>query len=347
MAVPGSLTQNALKGWRWWTGELRACIPQRLRSLALSRDLRVEMSANAITVRRSSRSISSFPLPLDSGNREALTRLLKRRRLTVIVPAERAVSCVVDLPLAAERAVSQALRYEVDRRTPFKADAVYLGYKVRERDSAARRLKVEMVCAPRRLLDPLRGVAASAPAVIGSLIAELPSGNVDLGFGENQRATGGPGRIVALGFGLGCAAAIAGLAIPLMRIEAAADSMEAEIADLRVRAGRAAELEREIVQITARETALDTFLQGKAPLVFLAELASITGDDTYITGFRFDGNAFQIDGSAASAAAVVQAIEGSPHFRNPTFRTAVTPDADAGEDFSLSFLVEQAVPEDR
>lgn len=343
MAASGSLTQNALKGWRWWTSELRACIPQRLRSFALSRDLQVEISASAIEVRRSSRSVSSFPLPLDSGSREALARLLKRRRLTVVVSAGRAISCLVDLPLAAERAASQALRYEVDRRTPFKADAVYLGYKVRERDSAARRLRVEMVCVPRRLLDPLRGIAASAQAVIGSLVAELPSGGVDLGFGKNQRATGGPGRIVVLG----CAAAIAGLAIPLMRVEAAAESTEAEVADLRAKAGRAADLDREIAQIAARETALDTFLQGKAPLVFLAELASITGDDTYITGFRFDGNAFQIDGSAASAAAVVQAIEGSPHFKNPTFRTAVTPDANAGEDFSLSFLVERAVPEDR
>jgi general secretion pathway protein L len=347
MAVSGSLAANALKGWHWWTGEISACIPRRMRALMLSRDLRVEMSADAITVRRSARSVSSFPLPLDSGSREALARLLKRRRLTAIVPAGRTISCLVDLPLAAERATSQALRYEVDRRTPFKADAVYLGYKVRERDSAARRLRVEMICVPRRLLNPLRDVAGSAQAVIGSLVAELPSGNVDLGFGEHQHDANGPGRIVVLGFGLGCVAAIAGLMIPLMRIEAAAESIDAEVADLKTRAGRAADLEREIAQITTRETALDTFLQGKAPLVFLAELASITGDDTYITGFRFDGNSLQIDGSAASAAAVAQAIEGSPQFKNPTFRAAVTPDANAGENFSLSFLVERSTPENR
>jgi general secretion pathway protein L len=347
MAVSGSLSENAVKGWRWWTGELRACIPQRLRAMMLSKDLRVEMSADAIIVRRSSRSVSSFPLPLDGENRESLMRLLKRRRLTVVLPTGRTLSCLVDLPIAAERAVSQALRYEVDRRTPFKADAVYLGYRVRERDSAARRLRVEMICTPRRLLDPLRDVAGPAQAVIGSLSAGLPAGNVDLALGEDQHATGGPGRIAVLGFALGCAAAIAGLIIPLLRIEAAVESMEAEVADLRIKAGRAADLEREIAQITARETALDRFLSGKAPLILLTELASITADDTHLTGVRFDGNTLQIDGSAASAAAVAQAIEGSPHFRNPTFRAAVTPDANAGEDFSLSFQIERAAPEDR
>ena len=347
MAVSGSLAENASKGWRWWTGELRACVPQKLRALMMSKDLRVELFADAITVRRSPRSVSSFPLPLDSANREALTRLLKRRRLAVVFPSGRTLSCLIDLPIAAERAVRQALRYEVDRRTPFKADDVHLGYRIRERDGAARRLKVEMICAPRRLLDPLRDIAVPAQATVGSLAADLPTGSVDLGLGEDRHAASGPGRIVALGWVLGTAAAIAGLIIPLLRIEAAAGSLEAEVADLRIKAGRAADLEREIAQITAREDALDAFLSGKAPLTLLAELAGITGDDTYLTSVHFDGNTLQIDGSAASAAAVAEVIEGSPHFRNPTFRTAVIPSADAGESFSLSFLVERAASETR
>ena len=35
-------------------------------------------------------------------------------------------------------------------------------------------------------------------------------------------------------------------------------------------------------------------------------------------------------------------IEGSPLFRNPTFRAAVTPVADGGEQFSLGFEIEGA-----
>ena len=49
MAATGTLTEAARKGWRWWTGELRACIPQRVRALGLTRDLRVEMSGNRLT----------------------------------------------------------------------------------------------------------------------------------------------------------------------------------------------------------------------------------------------------------------------------------------------------------
>ena len=51
-----------------------------------------------------------------------------------------------------------------------------------------------------------------------------------------------------------------------------------------------------------------------------------------------------MDGRGASAAALAEVIEGSPMFRNPTFRAAVTPVADGGEQFSLGFEVEGNTP---
>jgi len=75
-------------------------------------------------------------------------------------------------------------------------------------------------------------------------------------------------------------------------------------------------------------------------VVLLAELARVAGDDTHFTAFRFDGDKINVDGRGASAAALAEVIEGSPMFRNPTFRAAVTPVADGGEQFSLGFDVE-------
>lgn len=347
MAATGTLTENALKGWRWWTGELSSCVPRRLRTLVQSKDLRVELAADAITVRRSARSSSTFSLPLAPADREVLKRLLKRRRIAVVFAAGRALASTVELPLAAERSALQALRFEVDRRTPFKADQIHLGYRVRQRDGAGRRLVVDMICVPKRLLDPIRGILADAEASIGSLSVDLPEGSVDLGFGAVRPAAGGAGRIVALGWVVGLGAALAGVLVPLVRLETMAGNLEAEVADLRLKAAKAGDLERRIAEITDREKALDAFLADKVPLVLLAELARITGDDTYLTGFRFDGRTVQIDGSARSAAGVAEVIEGSPRFRNPVFRTAVVPSGTAGEDFSLSFELERAAPEGR
>jgi hypothetical protein len=62
-----------------------------------------------------------------------------------------------------------------------------------------------------------------------------------------------------------------------------------------------------IAEITACDGALDAFFSGKAPVIVLAELARITGDDTHFTRFRFDGGG--IDGFTASAASLAQAVE--------------------------------------
>ena len=345
MAAPGALTETALKGWRWWTGELRSFVPRQLRTLFQSKDLRVGLAADAITVRRSSRSSTTISLPLGEADQESLKRLLKRRRIAVVLPAGRAIICPVELPLAAERSVQQALRFEVDRRTPFRADQVYLGYRIRQRDSAGRRLLIDMICVPKRLLDPIRGMVTDAQGSIGSVSVVLSQGSVDLEVGTSRSAAGGSNRVVVLGWALGIGAALAGVLVPLARLETAAQNLEAEVADLRLKASKAGELERQISEIIDREKALDAFLADKAPLALLAELGRIAGDDTYLTSFRFDGAAVSIDGSARSAAVLAELIEGSPLFRNPTFRTAVIPSMNAGEDFSLSFTMERGASE--
>ena len=83
------------------------------------------------------------------------------------------------------------------------------------------------------------------------------------------------------------------------------------------------ELENRLTEISTREAALDKFLSGTAPVVLLAELARVAADDTHFTAFRFDGGTINVDGHGASAAALAEVIEGSPLFRNPTFRAAV------------------------
>jgi general secretion pathway protein L len=335
----------AAAGWRWWIGELRGCVPRRLRTLLAPSTLRLDISAESVTLRRSSRSAASFPLPLSAQDREALTRQLRRRRTAVVFDAGRALVCPVELPLAAERAIPAALRFEVDRRTPFKPGGVHLGYRVRERDTAGRKLKVDLVCVPKRLLDPMREVLHDAGATLDGIAVDLGTDKVDLTQDGDPRQTGRQaatrlGHAVTLGWALGLGMAVAGLLTPLFRLESMADSLEADVATLRAQAAQAVQLENRLTEIASREAALDAFLSGTAPVILLAELARVAGDDTYFTAFRFDGGTINVDGRGASAAALAEVIEGSPMFRNPTFRAAVTPVADGGEQFSLGFEVE-------
>src|SRR4051812_44517836 len=97
-------------GWTWWIGELRGCVPRRLRTLLSPSTLRLDIAADSVTLRRSSRSARIFPLPLAAEDREALAHQLRRRHTAVVFEAGRALIVPVELPLAAERAIPAALR---------------------------------------------------------------------------------------------------------------------------------------------------------------------------------------------------------------------------------------------
>ncbi len=338
----------ARRGWRWWTGELAACLPQRLRAAGTATSLRVGLSGNRLTVSRSGRSAMVFEWPLGdltlgAGERDRLAKALRRRGVTLVVGADRALVCPVELPLAAERQLVSALRFEIDRRTPFPAAEVHMGYRMRERDAAGRRLRVDLVCVPRKAVRPACRALADAGGTVEGLVVELPDGRVALEYRTGAETTGrARNRIAAIGWAVGRAGMVAGLALPIFRLETLADALETEVTGLRREAGRAADLERQIAAIAGREAALDAFRPDAAPLVLLAELSRLAPDDTHITGFRFDGGSLQIDGRGASAAALATAIEASPRFRNPVFRSAVVPAADNREQFSLSFDVERS-----
>src|SRR4051794_27838562 len=331
-------------GWKWWMGELRGCVPRRLRTLMAPSTLRLDISAGNIMLRH-----STFPLPLSAADREILVRHLRRRHTAVVFDAGRALVCPVELPLAAERAILAALRFEVDRRTPFKAGSVHLGYRIRERDASGRKLKLDLVCVPKRLLDPVREVLTAAGATLDGITVDLRPERIDLSLDDGPRESAGQaagrlGHAATLAWALGLGMAVAGLLLPLFRLEATADGLEAEVANLRREAAQGVELERRLTEIANRESALDAFLSGTAPVVLLAELARVAGDDTHFTAFRFDGGTINVDGRGASAAALAEVIEGSPLFRNPTFRAAVTPASGGGEQFSLGFEVESNTP---
>src|SRR5690348_313626 len=70
----GKIARYASKGWSWWTAELQACVPARLRALMAPTNIRIDVAQDAITVWRSARSPVRFALPLDEDGRTRLTR---------------------------------------------------------------------------------------------------------------------------------------------------------------------------------------------------------------------------------------------------------------------------------
>ena len=131
----------------------------------------------------------------------------------LLLSREQVLSKRVQLPLAAESNLRQALAFEMDRHTPFNAQAVYFDYQVLERDRERGQLHLDMVVAPRSLVDPLlevlepRGLAPTGvdvakrwharrfqPVAASPAFAHSPSAHPHQYFaGRHAGADAGPG----------------------------------------------------------------------------------------------------------------------------------------------------------
>ena len=64
-------------------------------------------------------------------------------------------------PLAVEENLAQALEFEMDRHTPFKSDQVYFDYRIIGRDAKVGQLEVQIVLAPRPVVDEMLALVKS------------------------------------------------------------------------------------------------------------------------------------------------------------------------------------------
>lgn len=322
----------------WWLAELAGCLPAALRSASSASSVLLRLEGDGLLLSVRGRAKGRFALPLDGEVRGRIGKALRGRRVTVVVGADRVLSCPVDLPLAAERAPLAALRFEVDRRTPFRAADVHLGWRPAGRDPAGRRVRGEMACVPRRSIAGLTGMLEEEGCGIDALHADLGGDLVAL----SRPGAGAPRRwsVARLAWRAGVVAAVvaiaAGPVVALQRLDAAADEAEAALAAVRPQAARAAELQRHLDETEARARLIGTHRGEASALRVLAEVAAITADDTYLRRFRFDGATVQIDGLSRSAAAVAAAIEASAILCEPSFRSPVVPVGDGVEEFSLA-----------
>src|SRR5215470_12583951 len=136
--------------FRWWFGELAACIPAPLRRLLRGRRpvLALRWNDRSVTLalrgRHGARALGEIALTPDdpAAERAAVARALKgvrrgRVEAAIELPAERILRRTIDLPLAAAENLREVLGFEMDRHTPFRAEDVAFDYRIAAGDEAA------------------------------------------------------------------------------------------------------------------------------------------------------------------------------------------------------------------
>ena len=307
---------------RWWGQQLLSLTPVRGRGgdvvLAVQRGGFLDVS-----VRRRGGLGALGTFAVTEAGMAALAVALGPRRPAVELqlPAGAMLDQVVVLPLAAERDPERVLRYEMDRLTPFAADALYWSWSIERRDRARAQLHLRLTLVLRGQVDAMLGLLRRAGLPLRAL-----TGEGGRAIALDAARTGPWQRVgVATLAGVCAVLAVALVAIPFVRQTMAADRVERRIAALRPAVDRAEAVRRGLGQAAA---GVDVLAAQRArvgdPLAALAVLTDVLPDDAVLTDFTMRQRVITLTGQSAAAARLIPALAADPALRDPAFTAPVT-----------------------
>jgi general secretion pathway protein L len=320
----------------WWFRQLADLLPQGLRRSAFNAvdaliitplgSLSSRAEAVSVELRRNGRESPLGHFVLGAAGSVPLPRLPGRPSVLRLGNSE-VLAKNVTLPLAAERELDQALAFEMDRETPFKAEELYWTHRVTAVDRQNGRLWVRLLLVPRINLDPLLTELARIGARPSRLeIFDGPDQGSSLPLnGNGRRAHYAPARLLWPVAACCAALAIAAVVTPFLRQEIALGSIEQKVLAGRAAAAEADGLRQEIQRLSGSAGFIENEREKAGrPLVVLSAATRVLPDDTYLTEMELRQRKLTLSGRSAGAARLIGALAADGEFRNPGFSAPVT-----------------------
>jgi len=344
--------------WRWWTSELATLIPAAWRG-AIQRRLarpivelgdgeavfwRFDFSDGASRLSVAERvSLMGDPATVQAAGRAAVSKIAPaaasaRRPAVIVVLAPRHVlRKQLALPAAVEENLAQALAYDLDRHTPFRADQLYFDATVIDRDAAKKTIRVDWASALRTLVDGARRQVeewgASVLAVVpGPAQASLPALNL-IPVEARPRAMHWRRWKVWVPLAAVAGFALAAVMVPLAQKREYAIALNRVTEDARQRAETADALRQQLERfqgdynfVLAKKYAYPNSVQ------VLDDVTRILPDDTWLTQFElktsFKGKERQremlLRGESANAGKLIGLLEESKLVEQAALRSPTT-----------------------
>lgn len=332
----------------WWGHALAAWLPLRARRvLGVDRGrllLQVAGDDVALRLHRSGelRELGLLPaLPASDVPVDPLGAILAPAAVDLprwlVLPA---ASCLVRrlaLPAAAADRLRDVVRFEIDRQTPFAAEAVMFDARLVGRRAADGQLDVELVATPRGRVDealaalgPLAGRLAGVD-VIGA--DGLPRGVnlLDPAARGRQRDPWHLWNRVLAGV------ALLGLAATLWTVlqnrRAAAEALEEAVRARGAPAREAAVQRQALVDLLEGQAFLDR-LRTERPVAVdvMNDVTARLPDDTWLEKLAIEQDKLTLMGFSRQASALVTQLQGSRLWHAPALVGAVQPDPGTNRD---------------
>lgn len=260
----------------------------------------------------------------------------------LLLPAAAGLRRRLSLPAAAGERLREVVGFEIDRQTPFAADAVAFDARVLGRRAGDGQLDVELAVVPRAALD--EQLARLGP-LAGRLAGVDIEGDDGAPLGVNLLPPSRRGRRQDPSRAWNAALATLALLATVLMLsqllhnrERAAGELEARVAR-EVVAARAVSLQRQqLVDLVEGRAHVERLRSGRpAAIEVLDELARRLPDNTWLDKLAIDNDRLLLIGRSGEASALVAQLAGAKQWRSPALTGTLQPDARSGRDrFTLA-----------
>ncbi|WP_122499338.1 type II secretion system protein GspL [Pseudomonas viridiflava] len=323
----GSLGQQA---WQWWSAELRACLPPRVRRWL---------------VRETVEQMYVWPLV------EPVAATGANAQKILLLPSSLVLVQSLQLPVAAARNLSTVVGYELDRFTPFDAGQLY--FVARQESRNAGFIQVRLVAVLRKRLDTILEECAALGLRPDTVDVGTPNERlgVDLLPAPLRPQQSHSGHRLQRWLLWICAGLLLGtMLLWLNDRQQLLEEMQAEVKAQKAQVGEVQQLRQ---QLTNTRGAANYLLRRKAaqpPLsALLSELTACLPSDTWIDHLEISDSAeVAFAGQSAKASALIARVKDCRSLDNAQFQGVIQPDSKTGKDqYSLRAHLHQSPPQDQ
>jgi len=260
----------------------------------------------------------------------------------LVLPAGSSLRRRIPLPAAAAERLRDVVGFEIERQTPFSADAVAYDARVIARREGDGPIDAELIAVPRAALDPqLAALGPVAPSLAGIDVAG-PDGaplQINLLPPSQRQSIRDPWQTWNLAFAA-IAIIAAGLALWLVleNRRAAADAFDAEVEREAGPARRAATQQQELVNLIDGQAFLQRTRAARPTAVeVMDELSRRLPDGTYLEKLAIEDNRLTLIGLSNEAPALIGRLQDSTLWRSPALAGALQTDPSTRKDrFTLT-----------
>ncbi len=338
--APAPALSRTLAFASWWWGELSAMIPAGMRNWFVGDTTLIDVKADDHNVQifpNSAKAGGGVSVPLSDARSSPVLRDLRatgRERVRLLLSADQLLVKIFQLPMAIEENLREAVGFELDRYTPFKADQAYYDVRVLRRDNNKETVEVQLGVAPRAVVDPLLatlrgldlsvGAIGAAPGVSGDdAIDLLPAG------ARPAQKWGRHLKLNAALFALVALLVLTALLFPIWQKREKVLELIPKVAKASAEFGVSQKQYDEYSRVAAQFNYITGKKHSQQPaLVLLEEVSKIAPDTTYVQSLEIKSTGkireMTLIGESQSASKVLEVLEQSPLFQNASQRAQTT-----------------------